>query len=163
MDRKRLKKKLFNAISMAVDEFICETQNTTDEINGVINDLKNIDNNWATIFHKITFEILSCLIFKKNKADILVETAKKSALTYEVILKIITSNNYTNKLVLRLEFWKHHPENVYVGNNEGMIKYDIIMNDDIKISGNTSLESYSTDIVDNTLKIAKKYNEEFGE
>ena len=78
MDRKRLKKKLFNAISMAVDEFICETQNTTDEINVVINDLKNIDNNWATIFHKITFEILSCLIFKKNKLSQIAESRNTS-------------------------------------------------------------------------------------
>ncbi len=171
MDMKSLKEKLINAINNIFNEFddkkdtedICDDKDT---IIIIANDLEKISKKWSINFQNIIHGVEASIIFNKNTSNqsffkwelesIAMEIDEKSSkvLKYKSVLNLPVFNFSSNggKLTLELEYWKHRPENVYAGNNEGMVRYNILLDGNSKICGNTDLEDFGQ-IIDSIEKV----------
>lgn len=172
MNMKSLKEKLINAINNVFNEFddkkdtedICDDNKDATII--IANDLEKISKKWSINFQNVIHGVESSIIFNKNIPNQLffkwelestiMEIDEKSleVLKYKSVLNlpIFNFNSNGGKLTLELEYWKHRPENIYAGDNEGMVRYDIILDGDSKICGNTDLES-PKQIIDSVEKV----------
>lgn len=174
MDIKSLKEKLINAINNVFDEFdgkkdtedICDDK---DNITIITNDLEKISKKWSINFQSIIHGIESiinrnndivCLggMWEVVSTEIKIDKKILEPLKYKTILNLLVpSFRDPYKLTLELEYWKHRSENVYAGYNEGMVRYNILLNDISKICGNTDLES-PKHIIDNIEKVLYNFN-----
>lgn len=174
MNIKLLKEKLINAINNVFDEFdeekdICGGK---DIISSVVGDLEKINQKWLINFQNIIHGVEANIIFNKNNPNqsffkwelepttMRIDEKSSEVLKYKIILNLPLSyfrNNH--KLTLELEYWKYRPENVYAGDNEGMVRYDILLNDNSKICGNTDLKN-PKQIIDGVEKVLyNSYNQ----
>lgn len=174
MDIKLLKEKLINAINDIFNEFedkkdIEDVCNNKDVTTIITNDLKKINKKWSIHFQDMIHGVESvinrdndvvCLGFMWEVVSTEIKVDKKISepLKYKTILNLlIPSFKNAYKLTLELEYWKHRPENVYAGCNEGMVRYNILLNGNSKICGNTDLENPKY-IIDNIERVLYNFN-----